>query len=359
MKKAHAQIDAAKKERAQATEKALNMLKGELTDDQLKQLQRHIEALRAQKGLGEVERVQAGKLAEEARALQDKAQAAVKLHQLQIERGMVPQGFGGALNLHDGQTTFMAMSHGSRLGAQVKKPSADLADQLDLPKDQGLVIVEVMKESAAAKAGLKANDIILELAGKPVSSDPGAFLRFVRELKGNEEVPAIVLRKGHKEKVTVKVPEPKKDGPVMDWQEGGLKKDFEFTPAIKPDGSGNFRWKIENARGPTAKAAKRDDGEKPVKIEKKEARQSRSVSIQVTDGKFVAEQKEDDVAIRATGTVNGDKMEMNEVTIVSPDGKAVYKKVADVPAKYRDSVKRLLSNTDGSPVRAKAVIIDK
>src|SRR5207244_13124744 len=53
-----------------------------------------------------------------------------------------------------------------RLGIHVDKPSATLTDQLDLPKGQGLVIAQVVTDSAAAKAGLKANDILLEVDGK-------------------------------------------------------------------------------------------------------------------------------------------------------------------------------------------------
>src|SRR5262249_44721292 len=56
-----------------------------------------------------------------------------------------------------------------RLGVQLRKPSAALADQLDLPKGQGMVVEEVGPNSPAAKAGVKANDILLELDGKAVS----------------------------------------------------------------------------------------------------------------------------------------------------------------------------------------------
>src|SRR5262245_31063285 len=61
----------------------------------------------------------------------------------------------------------------SRLGARLEAPPAALADQLDLPRGQGLLLTEVESDSAAAKAGLKRNDVLLELDGKPVPRDVG------------------------------------------------------------------------------------------------------------------------------------------------------------------------------------------
>src|SRR5947209_1764451 len=65
----------------------------------------------------------------------------------------------------------------ARLGAQLSPPGATLADQLDLPREQGMVLEEVGPNSAAAKAGLKAHDILLEVGGKAVPSKREDFDR--------------------------------------------------------------------------------------------------------------------------------------------------------------------------------------
>src|SRR5262249_20154720 len=83
-------------------------------------------------------------------------------------------GFGGAGFGMPGQSAV----HG-RMGAAVKKPDATLTEQLDLPKNQGLVVGEVRANSPAEKAGLKANDILLELNGKPVSSEPRDLVKML------------------------------------------------------------------------------------------------------------------------------------------------------------------------------------
>jgi beta-lactamase regulating signal transducer with metallopeptidase domain len=90
---------------------------------------------------------------------------------------------------------------GMRLGAMLMKPSAALRDQLDLPQDQGLVLEYLIPDLPAAAAGLKVNDILLELDGKPVPSESQEFARLVEGIKADTSVDAIILRKGKKETI--------------------------------------------------------------------------------------------------------------------------------------------------------------
>lgn len=88
-----------------------------------------------------------------------------------------------------------------RLGAQVRSPSPTLVDQLDLPKDQGIVLEEVGPNSAAARAGMKPHDILLELDGKPVPSKVDDFLKLLAAVKADQKVEVVVMRKGKKETI--------------------------------------------------------------------------------------------------------------------------------------------------------------
>src|SRR5262249_42546343 len=81
----------------------------------------------------------------------------------------------------------------------ISSPSETLADQLDLPKGQGLVINQVLPDTPASKAGLKPNDILLELGGKAVPNNQGEFVRQVQEIKADAKVDAVALRKGTQE----------------------------------------------------------------------------------------------------------------------------------------------------------------
>jgi C-terminal processing protease CtpA/Prc len=93
------------------------------------------------------------------------------------------------------------MEQANRLGAIIQAPGTVLVDQLDLPKQQGIVVVEVMSDSAAAKAGLKNSDILLELAGKPVPSDVDSFLKQLNEINKDTPIEVILLRKGKRETI--------------------------------------------------------------------------------------------------------------------------------------------------------------
>jgi C-terminal processing protease CtpA/Prc len=86
----------------------------------------------------------------------------------------------------------------NRLGTNLESPSAAVTNQLDLPAGQGQVVKSVQANSAAAKAGIQANDILLEIDGKPVSSNMGEFEKALGALKPETAVDAVVLRKGQK-----------------------------------------------------------------------------------------------------------------------------------------------------------------
>jgi hypothetical protein len=119
-------------------------------------------------------------------------------------------GPGGGFN------AFTDQSHEGRLGVRVKEPSATLVDQLDLPKGQGVVVEDVTPDSPAAKAGLKANDILLEVGGKPVASNVADVVKMIHGLKANTPVDAVVMRKGKKETVKgLSLPEAKAVAPGL------------------------------------------------------------------------------------------------------------------------------------------------
>ena len=69
---------------------------------------------------------------------------------------------------------------GGRLGIRVEKPSDVLASQLDLPNGQGLVCMDVPAQSTAGKIGIKPHDILLQVAGKAVSSDVATSSRHLK-----------------------------------------------------------------------------------------------------------------------------------------------------------------------------------
>jgi hypothetical protein len=88
-----------------------------------------------------------------------------------------------------------------RLGVHTKPPTDDLVEQLNLPRDQGQLVLKVVHDSPAAAAGLKPSDILLEINDRPVPKTAGEFLRAPEGIKADVPVNVIVLRKGKKEEI--------------------------------------------------------------------------------------------------------------------------------------------------------------
>ncbi len=108
-----------------------------------------------------------------------------------------------------------------RLGVQLDKPSAPLIEQLDLPANVGLVLVDVIRGTPAETAGFKKNDILLQWAGKDLASDVEAFQTRIAEAKPGEKFEAVILRKGKKETIKgIELPAGKRAdaGPIKQMQ---------------------------------------------------------------------------------------------------------------------------------------------
>lgn len=92
--------------------------------------------------------------------------------------------------------------HRGRLGVMIQSMSPELAQGLGLSNSKGALIAQVEKDSAAEKAGLVDGDIVIEFAGKPVTSSSD-LSRAVASAKPGSEQTMKIVREG-KEK-TLKV----------------------------------------------------------------------------------------------------------------------------------------------------------
>ena len=91
------------------------------------------------------------------------------------------------------------------LGIWYKELSPESAPTFGLDEDtKGVAIADVLKDSAAEKAGLKRYDVIIELDGKPVENG-NEFLNRVAMLKPGTTVKIVVLRDGKRKTLTAKL----------------------------------------------------------------------------------------------------------------------------------------------------------
>lgn len=90
------------------------------------------------------------------------------------------------------------------LGVEIEEVTADQAKEMKLPEVRGVIVSDVVADSPAAKAGLKAKDIILEYDGTPIEGTV-QFRRLVRETPPGRTVNLSVMRDGQETKLSVQM----------------------------------------------------------------------------------------------------------------------------------------------------------
>jgi len=106
---------------------------------------------------------------------------------------------------HHDYMQFMHHPHpdksGGYLGVQIQELDGQLADYFGA-KDGGVLITEVIEDGPAKKAGLKAGDVIVSVAGEHVEKT-GDLMKEVRSHEPESKVELNVIRKNRKRKMKV------------------------------------------------------------------------------------------------------------------------------------------------------------
>jgi S1-C subfamily serine protease len=161
---------------------------------------RHLEQqLASLEGLKELELSQA--LAQhEAKLQQELAHvaSAMEADQAKLARELAWAEAAG----QEPQVWISGESESGWLGVSISEVSAEKAKELKLPSERGALITEIISESPASKAGLKANDVITEFAGQRVEGTV-QLRRFIRETPPGRTVQLTVWRDGRAQQVSV------------------------------------------------------------------------------------------------------------------------------------------------------------
>jgi serine protease Do len=88
------------------------------------------------------------------------------------------------------------------LGIGMQNLTAELAKTLGIETTKGVLITNVLKDSAAEKAGIRNYDVLVEFNGKPVKSASQLTID-VASLKPGTQVEVVVLRDGQRRNLTV------------------------------------------------------------------------------------------------------------------------------------------------------------
>jgi serine protease Do len=97
------------------------------------------------------------------------------------------------------------------LGVQIQGVTPDLAKSFNLDADKGALVSDVVKDSPADKAGIKAGDIILEFNGKHIG-EFNELPRLVAAAPVDKKARMVVFRDGKRLELTVSVGKLKEEG---------------------------------------------------------------------------------------------------------------------------------------------------
>lgn len=106
----------------------------------------------------------------------------------------------GSFSDPDDQPHRFALRLGPHLGAIVTGLNEDLAAYFDVKKDQGLLVLEVLPESTADKAGLKAGDVITKINGHKATS-PEDLRDALADLESGQEFKISIVRHGKNQRL--------------------------------------------------------------------------------------------------------------------------------------------------------------
>lgn len=96
---------------------------------------------------------------------------------------------------------------GGRLGVQVSSMTEELRVAMGAPKDVGILVNRVLDDSAAKQAGIEVGDVLVEVAGEPISSVGDVW----KALAGQEgDVAVVVIREKRNRNLTAKIEKPER-----------------------------------------------------------------------------------------------------------------------------------------------------
>ena len=101
----------------------------------------------------------------------------------------------------DGMNIVIGDDGSSWLGVETHEVSSDKAKELKLSAERGVVLGKIVPDSPAAKAGLKENDVVMEINGQRVEG-AAQFRRMIHEIPAGRSIQLSVWRDGRMQTIS-------------------------------------------------------------------------------------------------------------------------------------------------------------
>jgi len=142
-------------------------------------------------------------------------------------------GIGFAIPVNMAKNVFAQLKESGKvtrgwLGVMIQQVTADLADNFNLERPIGALIGQVVPDSPAEKAGLKAGDVIISYNGKEVSQMT-MLPAMVANTNVGEKAKLVLIRDGDKQNITVEIGMLEDEEAVLAGTETGTSKKLGIT----------------------------------------------------------------------------------------------------------------------------------
>lgn len=187
---------------ATLSKRASNFRYFEGTNDLFKQQEKNLALVEKSLKRNEVNRERAEEMRKRAQELQGKYQGEWQgklkgFAEKDFGNFYSPKGFGNY------NFNLFGFGAGARLGVSVQSLTEQLGSYFGVKDGQGVLITEVANDSAAAKAGLKAGDVILEIDNQKVKDIDDLMTALAKKVEG--QLVMKVLRNRDEKNITVTV----------------------------------------------------------------------------------------------------------------------------------------------------------
>ena len=108
------------------------------------------------------------------------------------------------------------------LGINISDFNAEIARAMGVPVKDGIRLDFLPEEMGAFKAGLRKDDVLIELGSKPITNDYGSLVVALQGKQGGDRVEAVFYRGPQKKTVTMELT--RRPVPQIPWEAAGLAK---------------------------------------------------------------------------------------------------------------------------------------
>jgi uncharacterized protein YndB with AHSA1/START domain/uncharacterized damage-inducible protein DinB len=108
------------------------------------------------------------------------------------------------------------------LGINISDFNAGVAKAMGVPVNDGIRLDFLPEEMGAYQAGLRKNDVIIALGGKPITNDFGSLVMALEGKKGGDKVEVVFYRGAEKKSLAMELT--RRPVPQIPWEPAGLAK---------------------------------------------------------------------------------------------------------------------------------------